>query len=74
LDFSLCIEATGSKVPCPSLVCALAAFVPDATWAGIQAPPTPILEQIGDPSFDVNGIPFRHVINGSLKFDFADLT
>jgi len=33
LDFSLYIEATGSKVPCPSLICALAAFVPDAAWA-----------------------------------------
>ncbi len=40
----------------------------------IQAPPTLILGQWTDPSFDVNEIRFRHFINGSLAFDFADLT
>jgi hypothetical protein len=33
-----------------------------------------ILEQPPHPSFDVNEIRFRHVINGSLAFDFADPT
>ncbi len=40
----------------------------------IQAPPTLILELPPDPSFDANEIWFRHFINGSLAFDFADLT
>ncbi len=40
----------------------------------IQAPPTLILELPPVPSFDVNEIRFRHFINGSLTFDFADLT
>jgi len=40
----------------------------------IQAPPTLILELPPVPSFDANEIRFRHVINGSLTFDFADLT
>jgi hypothetical protein len=74
LGFSLNIEATGSKVPCPSLIRALAAFVPDAAWAGLQAPPMLIPGQSPLPGFDVDGILFRHVISGSLAFDFADLT
>jgi len=40
----------------------------------IQAPPTPIPELSPDPGFDVNEIRFRHVIDGSLAFDFADRT
>jgi len=40
----------------------------------IQAPPTLILGQRAGPSFDVDEIRFRHFINGSLAFDFADLT
>ncbi len=39
LDFSLDIEATGSEVPCPSLICALAVFVPDAAWASYRLLP-----------------------------------
>jgi len=39
LDFSLGIEATGSKVPCPSLICDPAVFVPDAAWAGYRLLP-----------------------------------
>jgi hypothetical protein len=74
LGFSLGIEATGSKVPCPSLIRALAAFMPDATWARLQAPPMLIPEQPPLPGFGVNEILFRHIISGSLAFDFADLT
>jgi hypothetical protein len=33
---SLCIEATGSHVPCKSLIQVHAAFEPDAAWAGLQ--------------------------------------
>lgn len=40
----------------------------------LQAPPMLILEQSPDPSFDANEIRFRHVIDGSLAFDFTDLT
>src|ERR1700748_1014864 len=41
LDFSLCIGATGSRVPHRSLVRSHAAFMPDAIWAAIR--PTPRL-------------------------------
>src|SRR5437764_9140096 len=33
---SLCIGATGSHVPCKSLLQVRAAFEPDAAWAGLQ--------------------------------------
>src|ERR1035437_2538036 len=39
LDFSLCIGATGSHVPCKSLVQSHATFMPDAAWAAIRPPP-----------------------------------
>ena len=74
MDFFLGIEATGSEVPCPSLVCALAAFVPDAMRAGYRHRPHSIPGQPPGPGFDVNWIRFRHVIDGSLAFDFTDLT
>ena len=74
LDFSLDIEATGSKVPQMSLIRALAVFVPDATRAGLQAPPTLIPGQPQLPGFDIVWILFRHVIDGSLAFDFTDRT
>src|ERR1700749_473866 len=39
LDFSLCIGATGSRVPHRSLVRSHAAFMPDAIWAAIRPSP-----------------------------------
>src|SRR3954465_3170986 len=39
LNFSLGIEATGSHVPCKSLVQSHATFMPDAAWAAIRPPP-----------------------------------
>ncbi len=39
LDFSLRIGATGSHVPCKSLVQSHAASMPDAVWAEIRTPP-----------------------------------
>src|SRR4051794_9459162 len=39
LDFSLGIGATGSHVPCKSLVQSHATFMPDAAWAAIRPPP-----------------------------------
>jgi hypothetical protein len=74
LGFSLGIEATGSKVPCPSLIRDLATFVPDVTWAGFQVAPMLVPGQLPLPGFDIHGISFRHFIGGSLAFDFADLT
>src|SRR5690606_22440258 len=39
LSISLNIETTGSKVPSPSLIRALAAFMPDAAWASYRLLP-----------------------------------
>src|SRR6202035_5689850 len=40
LDFSLCIGAPGSHVPCKSQVLSHATFMPDAVWAEIRTPPS----------------------------------
>ena len=39
LGFSLVIVATGSRVPHESLIQSHAAFMPDAIWAEVRAPP-----------------------------------
>ncbi len=73
LDFSLCIEATGSHVPHKSLDHAHATFMPDAA----QPVSRHLLDLIPRPlasSVLTSFLRFRHVISGSLAFVFAILT
>jgi len=50
---SLCIEATGSHVPCQSLFQVHAAFEPDAARAGLQVSPLAYPGAITTPGFDI---------------------
>ena len=73
LRVSLCIGATGSYVPYPSLNQDHAAFMPDASGAVDRSPSPYFVDRVSIPvstSFEV----FRHVISGSLAFVFLILT
>jgi len=51
---SLCIEATGSPVPCKSPVQIHAAFEPSAAWAGLQGSAQTHPETITTPGSDTD--------------------
>jgi hypothetical protein len=72
-SFSLCIGATGSRVPPWSLDQIHATSMPDTTWAVIRFPPD-LSRKWRKPSVLMSPILFRHFVSGSLAFVSLILT
>ena len=72
MDFSLNIEATGSKVPCMSPIRAEATLRPDAAAAAYRPTPLLIPEPRLWPRFWHHLIFFRSFISGSPSFLFTN--